>query len=173
MLNILQNNFDISLIRNKGRIISIKISKTIPNPLFRDKEKVISLTFFDSYQLLPSSLRKLGNSFNTITQKDIFPYNFVNKDNLNYIGPVPSMEFYPTDTFSSITEYNSYKMNNFPYHDWNLKQVSIDYCQKDCISLHQVLIKFSQLIWDKYNINITKFPTLTSLTFSIFRTPAL
>lgn len=167
MLNILQNNFDINLTRNKGRIISIKVSKTIPNPLFRDKEKVISLTFYDSYQLLPSSLRKLGLSFNTITQKDIFPYNFVNKDNLNYVGPVPSMEFFPTDTFSSIDEYNHYKMNNF---DWNLKQISIDYCNKDCISLHQVLIKFSNLIWDKYTINITKFPTLTSLTFNIYRT---
>jgi hypothetical protein len=170
MLNILQNNFDINLTRNKGRIISMKVSKTVPNPLFRDKEKVISLTFYDSYQLLPSSLRKLGLSFNTITQKDIFPYNFVNKDNLNYIGPVPSIEFFPLDTFSSIAEYNSYKMNNFPFFDWNLKQISIDYCNKDCISLHQVLIKFSQLIWDKYHINITKFPTLTSLTFSIFRT---
>jgi hypothetical protein len=170
MLNILQNNFDINLTRNKGRIISIKVSKTVPNPLFRDKEKVISLTFYDSYQLLPSSLRKLGLSFNTITQKDIFPYNFVNKDNLNYIGPVPSIEFFPLDTFSSIAEYNSYKINNFPFFDWNLKQISIDYCNKDCISLHQVLIKFSQLIWDKYHINITKFPTLTSLTFSIFRT---
>ena len=167
ILNILQNNFDINLTRNKGRIISIKVSKTVPNPLFRDKEKVISLTFYDSYQLLPSSLRKLGLSFNTITQKDIFPYNFVNKDNLNYVGPVPSMEFFPTDTFSSIDEYNHYKMNNF---DWNLKQISIDYCKKDCISLHQVLTKFSNLIWDKYNINITKFPTLTSLTFNIYRT---
>jgi hypothetical protein len=170
MLNILQNNFDINLTRNKGRIISIKVSKTVPSLVFKDKEKVISLTFYDSYQLLPSSLRKLGLSFNTITQKDIFPYNFVNKDNLNYIGPVPSIEFFPLDTFSSNAEYNHYKLNNFPFFDWNLKQISIDYCNKDCISLHQVLIKFSQLIWDKYHINITKFPTLTSLTFSIFRT---
>ena len=118
MLNILQNNFDISLIRNKGRIISIKISKTIPNPLFRDKEKVISLTFFDSYQLLPSSLRKLGLSFNTSQKKDIFPYNFVNKDNLNYVGPVPSMEFFPLDTFSSVTEqaYGQIVMHIITFH---------------------------------------------------------
>jgi hypothetical protein len=169
LLDILQNNFDISLIRNKGRLISMKISKTVPSLVFKDKNTTISLTFYDSYQLLPSSLRKLGLSFNTSQKKDIFPYIFVNKDNLNYVGPVPSMEFFPLDTFSSVTEYNSYVINNFPSHDWNLKKESIKYCQLDCISLHQVLIKFSQLIWDKYHINITKFPTLTSLTFSIFR----
>ena len=85
----------------------MKISKTVPSLIHKDKVTVISLTFYDSYQLLPSSLRKLALSFNTITQKDIFPYNFVNKYNLNYVGPVPSMEFFPLDTFSSVTGYNS------------------------------------------------------------------
>lgn len=87
MLDILNKHFNINIIRNKGRIISIKISKTITDKLLK-KEKVIKLTFYDSYQLLPSALRKLAIAFNTNTQKDIFPHNFVNKNNLNYIGAV-------------------------------------------------------------------------------------
>lgn len=78
------------------------------------------------------------------------------------------MEFFPDDTFKDVKDYNEYssKYNN----NWNLKDISTLYCIQDCVSLHQVLIKFSNLIWDKYQVNITKFPTLTSLTFTIFRT---
>ena len=136
LLDILQNNFDISLIRNKGRLISMKISKTVPSLLHKDKVSVISLTFFDSYQLLPSSLRKLALSFNTSQKKDIFPYNFVNKDNLNYIGHVPSMEFYPEGTFDSIVEYNNYVSSHFPDNIWNLKKESIKYCLLDLWSVN-------------------------------------
>ena len=76
--------------------------------------------------------------------------------------------FFPHGTFNNIVEYNEYscKFNN----NWKLRDISIQYCIQDCVSLYQVLYKFSDLIWDKYQVNITKFPTLTSLTFSIFRT---
>jgi hypothetical protein len=154
-----------SIVFRDGRIISITLNYGTPI----NGKYPYRLYIQDSIQKLPSSLKKLGLSFNTNIKKDVFPHSFVDTNKLDYVGPVPSMEFFPLDTFSSVTEYNSYVINNFPYHDWNLKKESIKYCQLDCISLHQVLIKFSQLIWDKYHINITKFPTLTSLTFSIFR----
>ena len=41
------------------------------------------ITFRDSNQLLIGSLRKLANSFGIETQKGIFPYKFVNENNLN------------------------------------------------------------------------------------------
>lgn len=117
---------------------------------------------------MPSSLRKLGISFDTNTKKDIFPFDFINKHNLNYIGSVPPINTFPLGTFKNIAEYNEYtsKYNN----NWNLRAISTQYCKLDCISLYQVLIKFSDLIWEKYHVNITKYSTLTSLTFSIFRT---
>jgi hypothetical protein len=40
------------------------------------------ITFRDSNQLLIGSLRKLANSFGIETQKGIFPYKFVNENNL-------------------------------------------------------------------------------------------
>lgn len=167
MLDILNQHFNIKIIRNKGRIISIKISKSITDKLLK-KNKVIKLTFYDSYQLLPSALRKLAIAFNTNIQKDIFPHNFVNKDNLDYIGAVPSMDLFPEGTFYSVNDYTNYS-SKFD-GNWNLRDIATNYCILDCISLYQVLEKFSVLIWDKYQVNITKFPTLTSLTFSIFRT---
>lgn len=39
----------------------------------------------------------------------------------------------------------------------------------DCISLYEILIKFNNLIFDKFNININNKPTLPSLSFSNFR----
>jgi DNA polymerase type B, organellar and viral len=40
----------------------------------------------------------------------------------------------------------------------------------DCISLYQVLVKFNNLIFKYFKINIHKYPTLSSLAFAIFRT---
>jgi hypothetical protein len=45
----------------------------------------------------------------------------------------------------------------------------IKYCLQDCISLWHILDKFNQLIFDKYQLNIHKFPTLPSLAFAIYR----
>jgi hypothetical protein len=61
--------------------------------------------FRDSQQLLLTSLLKLGKSFNVETLKSVFPYSFVNEYNLNYIGDVPSINFFNL----SINDYNKYK----------------------------------------------------------------
>jgi hypothetical protein len=84
---------------HNGRIISINFN-------FGNK---YSLHFKDSYLLLLSSLRKLTKSFNVEIQKSIFPYFFVNENNLNYIGEVPNIKY-----FNKInkTDYKKYK-NNF------------------------------------------------------------
>lgn len=65
-------------------------------------------------------------------------------------------------------EYNIYseQFNN----NWSLINESIKYCEIDCISLHQIISKFSVLIFDLFKINIHKYPTLSSLAFTIFRT---
>jgi len=46
---------------------------------------------------------------------------------------------------------------------------TIKYCEKDCISLYQILIKFNELIFKFFNLNIHKYPSLSSLAFAIFR----
>ena len=96
--------------------------------------------------------------------KGIFPYSFVNKDNLNYIGDVPVLDYFDN---VSLEDYNNY------YKDfnsnWNLKNEAIKYCELDCISLFQVIETFGKLIFELFQINITNVSTLPSLAFKIFR----
>ena len=128
------------------------------------------ITFKDSYQILPVSLKRLTLAFNVLN-KSFFPHNFTNlsSTSLNYIGGVPDIKF-----FSGITasEYEGYS-NNFKANNWNLREEAIKYCQIDCVSLYQVLVKFNELIFNLFNVNIEKYPTISSLAFAIFRTKFL
>nr|QXM15420.1 DNA polymerase [Leucoagaricus naucinus] len=76
----------ITLIINKGRFISIKLSYST-----NKESRVYSINFRDSYQLLLDYLNKLAKCFKVDTQKGIFPHRFVTEESLNYIGAVPSI----------------------------------------------------------------------------------
>jgi DNA polymerase type B, organellar and viral len=68
------------------RIISVNLNY--------GKNNEYQIRFRDSYLLLLSSLRKLTKSFNVETQKSVFPYLFVNENNLNYVGNVPDFKYF-------------------------------------------------------------------------------
>ncbi len=157
---------------NKGRIVSIKFKGNSSN-----LDKPITLQFLDSYQLLLASLRSLGKAFQCEVNKGLFPHKFANQfEMLNYIGRIPSKEYF-TSGSSSITleEYSKYwesyiNKGTFATFSWNFKEEAISYCIRDCVSLHEIITKFSIVIWDLFHINITKYPTISSLAFAIFRT---
>jgi hypothetical protein len=66
-----------------------------------------NISFRDSQQILINSLAKLGKAFGVETLKSIFPYTFVNEDNLNYVGEVLNIK-----SFSNLSKevYNNYKI---------------------------------------------------------------
>ena len=111
-------------------------------------------------------MSKLCDAFDVAKAKDMFPHRFVSSENLDYIGPVPSFEY-----FDKISEkdYNEY-VARFTDNQWNLKAEAIKYCELDCTSLHSVLTSFSIQIFEMFRINISKCPTLPSLAYNIFRT---
>nr|YP_009487300.1 hypothetical protein [Russula lepida]AWB36202.1 hypothetical protein [Russula lepida] len=151
LLKILANLGQIKPLIHHGDIISIVF-----------KFNNYNITFKDSQQLLILSLRKLGKAFGVDILKSYFPYTFVNENNLDYIGITPDFSLFDGishDEFDGITSNN-----------WNLRNEAINYCERDCISLYQIIIKFSNMIFDFFNINIHKYPTLSSLAFGIFRT---
>jgi hypothetical protein len=82
---------------HNGRIISLMVN-------YGDNGKY-QIEFRDSYLLLLSSLSNLSTAFKVDNEKTIFPYLFVNKDNLNYEGHVPLFKY-----FNKIDkeEYNNY-----------------------------------------------------------------
>ena len=141
---------------HNGRIISINLNY--------GKNNDYQLHFRDSYLLLLNSLMKLCKSFRVETSKSVFPYLFVNENNLDYIGSVPDIKYF--DNKISPIEYNKYKSN---YNTWNLKIEAIKYCEIDCVSLYQVIFKFSELIFELFGRNVHHYPTLPSLAFAIFR----
>ena len=52
---------------------------------------------------------------------------------------------------------------------WNFKDEAIKYCNLDCKCLYEVLVKFSDLVFKEFKLNITKVLTLPSLAFRIYR----
>jgi hypothetical protein len=68
---------------HNGKIISIKV-----------KFGKYNVEFKDSYLMLLSSLLKLGKGFGINTVKSVFPFLFVNENNLNYIGNVPDLKYF-------------------------------------------------------------------------------
>jgi hypothetical protein len=155
LLKILVELGNVKPIIHHGDLISINF-----------KSKIYNFVFKDSLQILLVSLRKLAKVFGVDTQKSIFPYSFVNENNLDYIGPVPDFKYFDNIT---IKEYNEYCLK-FDNSHWDLRDEAIKYCEIDCISLYQIIIKFSNMIFDLFKINIHKYPTLSSIAFAIFRT---
>jgi DNA polymerase type B, organellar and viral len=153
-----------------------KIKPIIRDGRFIDFEfiynKKYSLRFRDSMLLLPSALSKLAINFN-LENKGIFPYNFLdnkynNKVNLDYIGKVPRFKFFNLNNII-IKDFIKY-MAYFKNRPWNLKFETIKYSELDVKILYDILIKFNEIIYSKFNVDAFKYSTISSLAFAIFRT---
>lgn len=144
------------LIHN-GKLISIKLRVNIKDHVGK------TIIFKDSFLLLPLSLRKLGKSFNVEISKGYFPYLL---NDINYNGPLPEYNLF-TDITPNI--YNSLK-NEYKNKLWNFKDEAIKYCLQDCISLHQILIKFSNLVFNKFKIDHKKILTAPALAMRVWKT---
>lgn len=53
---------------------------------------------------------------------------------------------------------------------WSFKTEAIKYCKSDCQSLHEVLTKFNELIFNEFSINSHKLLTLPALAMRIYKT---
>lgn len=124
----------------------------------------------DSFLLLPSSLEKLAKQFKVPNLKGIFPYSFVNENSLNYVGTIPSYNYFDSNKVSQ-TDYNQYSLyGRFTNNTWNMKDESLLYCSLDCEVLYNVIETFGTFIFSQFRVNISSTPTLPSLAFKIFRT---
>ena len=76
--------------------------------------------------------------------KDLFPVLF---NDISYNGEVPDMKYFVN---INQIDYANY-IDKFIGKDWNFKDEAIKYCLIDCISLYEILFKFNQLIYNKFN----------------------
>jgi hypothetical protein len=84
---------------HNGRIISLTVNY--------GKNNEYQVDFRDSYLLLLNSLSKLSNTFKVENLKSMFPYFFINENNLDYIGEVPDIKYFSKKL--SKMDYKNYK----------------------------------------------------------------
>lgn len=123
------------------------------------------LIFRDSFRLLPESLSSLGVAFDVEVNKGIFPYTFVNESRLDYAGIKPDFKYYNQDDRTK-TLYEQVVTTN---KVWGLRAETLDYLDKDLISLHQIMLKMATEIFESYAINITKYVTISALALALYR----
>ncbi len=164
-LNSILKEYEVIPTMKDGRFLSIEV-KTKQNENFgllevkmKRKSKIIIL---DSYNFLPTSLRKLTEIFNTKTKKGYFPFEALNELGPNYVGVMPDKKYFEN---LSIDDYNELK-NNF----WSCKENLLNYLTHDVISLREIIIIFNNFIKSEFLVDMTKYKTISSLSFAIIRT---
>ena len=98
-------------------IIAGKSIKTI--------ELAENIKFFDLKLYYAGSLKDLAKSFKLPMAKGVFPYKFPNRDNLDYVGPVPELKYW-----NSAEDRDLYIKKNG--NIFNMREYSIKYCMLDC-----------------------------------------
>ena len=120
-----------------------------------------TLTFKDSYLMLPYGLRALCKAFKVNNPKTYFPYLL---SILNYIGEYPEYKY-----FTKITE-SLYNSNKESFRGlWSFREESLKYCRIDCIALFEVIEKFNELIFNTFKKNVHSSLTLSALAMSIYK----
>lgn len=175
-------NIKMDLTYNKDKIIKLHIQygpiqKEISDG--QDKKHSYSITIYDSLLILPLSLDKLAKSFSKTQLKGMFPHKLPNDPNitLDYNGNFPDMKYFyqpnkllKVEYNKFVSEYESHKSEfNSRGKTWNLKRELIKYCEQDVVTLLTVMESFAAEISKKFDLNITRYPTLPSITFAIFR----
>jgi hypothetical protein len=163
ILKVLSKIYKINSINKEGKFISINIHS-------KDNKNKFNIKIKDSYLLLPLSLEKLIDGFSIDTKKLIFPYKFVNKNNLNYIGEFPEYNYF-YDNFNQES-YEKYleSSNKYIKNKWNLRKETAKYINNDVQSLYEITQNFGKKIYELEKINITDVVSISSLALNIFLT---
>lgn len=142
-----QKNIKFDVFCNKLNIYNISINL--------NNKKIV---FKCSYKLLPLSLKKISNLFN-IEDKMIYPYKFINKDNLYYKGAIPDKIFFNTEE-----DFFEFEKNNkfFDVEDYTKK-----YCSNDVIITLKFLKNLKNIL-KIFKINIESTNSAPSLALKIF-----
>ena len=162
-------------IHNLGRFDSLFILKSLALnkdinliPVWKENS-ILSLTvnylnsnliLLDSFQIIPDKLENILNSYNCKIKKGNFPYKFVDKKKLFYVGNKPSKEYY--------NKISNLEFDSIPDKNWDLKRETLKYLKSDVEGLLEAILKFRDNIHNKYNLNLTKYKTIAGLALAIY-----
>lgn len=134
-----------------------KDSRILKLEVINNKNKII---FADSANLLRGKLRDLAKSFGLEMGKGFWPYKFISRNTLNYIGDTPSYDYWED---VSLDDYNK-----LIKPDWNLKEECLLYLEKDLLTLLNVMNLFNKYVYQKFDIQMTDSLTISRLSLNIF-----
>lgn len=138
----------------------------------------VSCWFLDSLSFLPTALSKLPKAFGfeDIALKGFFPYLFNTPENLDYVGPLPSLHYYGYDDLpegkpkSEMKNWWIENQNSF----FDLKRELEDYCLNDTKILLYAIQIFRKTFQEICEIDpLSRSFTLPSLAFETFRSKFL
>ena len=153
------------VLNNDNKLVSLSIKSRIKDSKTGAKYKSITIKILDSKLLLDEELIELVKYFAPPCDNKVLPFpdKFATKVTLNYSGCVPEYKFYEKLT------YENYKLIYVENYQFNFKDEAIKHLKLNLIALNEILIKFANIIFDEYHLNITKYKTYSSLGLAIFR----
>ena len=141
-----------------------------------------SFRVIDSYNLIMGSLNNLSSNLNNkykyetkkefkdnfeiINKKMNFPYEWINKNNLNNKELPEIKDFYSSLKLKSISEkdYNQTKEIYNKLKFKNIKEYLDTYLKLDITLLTDIFENFRKNIWDKFKLDCSKYISSPSLT---------
>ena len=125
-----------------------------------------NIKLIDSYNILSYSLKDLGKTYELNVKKDIFPYQFVNKNTIFYVGHIPEFSYYINYVDVDMDVYQTI-YDTILSDGWSTEKETIKYLEKDLKSLFEVMAKFSDYIYRNYNVQVSVSLTISSLAIKI------
>ena len=117
--------------------------------------KIQNIQFLDSVSYMPMSLLKLPEAFGLQASESWFPHYFNTKANLDYVGPIPDIEYYGADEMSEgerrefMAWYNEQKLKVF-----DNMHVLEQYCRDDVTVLRQACRVFRREFLEIGNVEV-------------------
>ncbi|CAH1115486.1 unnamed protein product [Psylliodes chrysocephalus] len=139
-----------------------------------------NVKFIDSLNYFPMPLSKLPKAFGLKdVKKGYFPHLFNKKENWNYIGPLPALEYYDPDNLKytpTLDENTDSRQQLVDWHKENKNYVFdfqkeiIAYCISDVDILSRACLKFREMIIKEGRVDpFTEAITLPGACNKIFR----
>lgn len=144
--------------QNEFKFESLIRDNSIYSILIKNKDSSKRILIKCSYKIIPRSLNSIAQVFG-LGKKMIFPHSFSRRDNLFYVGEVPSEEY-----FRNYEEY-LYLKNNINKFDF--KEYILDYCKNDLIITSR-FVEIVKEISRKRGVNLDKIFSSPSLSIKIF-----
>jgi hypothetical protein len=180
-LTSLNEEFEVKpILNNDNNLVSLNIKSKIKDNK-TNKYKSITIKILDSKLLLDEELTELTKYFNCGSEgskgraeNKIFPFpvKFPSKLTLMYSGIVPEYKFYDNlsyENYKLIYGCSAYGSSAAENYKFNFKNEAIKHIKSKLLALNEILIKFANIIFDEYHLNITKYKTYSSLGLAIFR----